>query len=1139
MDAAKEEQEKKGLEDGEVTTLSPRSDPTSIVAIAKNLGLRSLAWLGVYLLGYYNFSLGWMVTPLLLSVLRDQWKKVKRNKLAAAREAALTNEQAMLEARMGAEELPSWVFFPDKDRAEWVNNILKQLWPYVNMYVRDMLFKTIEPLVDETLKGYSLNPFKFNRDRVFLGQVPPRITGIKVYDQNTSRKEIIMDMDIVFASDLVIEFKVKGIAARVSDFGLRGMLRVVFKPLVSQIPLIGGVQVYFLKAPEIDYDLGGVGGVLEIPGLNKIVENIIIEQVKNFIVLPNKFSMPLIPEVLNKTLKCPDSAGVLRVKLIKARNLVDKDGLGSGVSDPYAMLTVGATSHRAATIRDNLNPEWNDHFDFPIEVVQGQELNIEFYDDDDRKDDEFLGRAKIQTSLVAQRGHIEGYWVDLVESDKDSDKEQGSVQVSLTWLPVTMDPEVVRESARQASPEDIDAKCLIHIFVDSCSGLGDPGDPSYNTSPMVELFNGRDNQRSWPQYYNNDPVIEQGFVMLSRSPYTDEIRINVVDKNAKSKKKQVVGTTSIRVWSLIEQPGMEYPMQPFILKGHAPNAQICLSASLRGLVRPESGSPRRSVIHRDPKNPGARLASPKGLTSLAYDGEVKNGRIKVTIHRAEDLKAKDINGKADPYAVLTYEDQKFETKVCKKTLEPEWDHEMFIDVHEGGDNQVKIELFDKDKIGKDETMGWTTVDVRRISKQGSILEELDNLLGAKRGRVMWSMTFLPEEEDPMNAPEVPSPAPAPYTPTPSPYKEEAPVKRGFGSDSTIMDEAEGEAETLIRVKRDPIDIDEPTEEVSAPTPAKDQSMIQNETASAPAPVDNLGYMGPVLPGFLRVTVHRAEDLMDKDIAGKSDPYVVIKYAGQKNKSKKVKSCLNPEFEFTTGYVTEEGGPTELVIELWDHDVGKDESLGHIFYDIRALHSGERVHEEWATLQAAKKGRVQLSLEFSHSGYNDGPTPEEEIQPWTPPQPETSTELVPEIPPPDELRKRTVAGLGKIRLNLLYDDNREELKVFVHEAAGLPGGDLPDPPDPQVKVYLMPGKKKKKKSEVVKDSVEPRFNEEFDFSIDFDKLPQHSIKISVVDKKGVFSKSPTLGTCTISLDNPGLKAGLANWLPLEAADEDSD
>ena len=37
--------------------------------------------------------------------------------------------------------------------------------------------------------------------------------------------------------------------------------------------------------------------------------------------------------------------------------------------------------------------------------------------------------------------------------------------------------------------------------------------------------------------------------------------------------------------------------------------------------------------------------------------------------------------------------------------------------------------------------------------------------------------------------------------------------------------------------------------------------------------------------------------------------------GQKNKSKKVESNLNPEFEFTTGYVTEEGGPNELVIGI--------------------------------------------------------------------------------------------------------------------------------------------------------------------------------------------------------------------------------
>jgi hypothetical protein len=37
---------------------------------------------------------------------------------------------------MLVDELPTWVYFPDKERAEWLNNIIKQLWPNVNTYVR-------------------------------------------------------------------------------------------------------------------------------------------------------------------------------------------------------------------------------------------------------------------------------------------------------------------------------------------------------------------------------------------------------------------------------------------------------------------------------------------------------------------------------------------------------------------------------------------------------------------------------------------------------------------------------------------------------------------------------------------------------------------------------------------------------------------------------------------------------------------------------------------------------------------------------------------------------------------------------------------------------------------------------------------
>ena len=162
------------IEDKSMTLQSTVENP--VVSLAKRFGLKTLASIFVYLLGYLGFSIAWLVTPILLSVLGDQWKMDKRKKLAAARDTVLGNEQAMIQGRMGLEDLPSWVFFPDKERAEWVNNILKQLWPFVNGYVRHTLFHDVEPGVDSALRPYKLSPFTFDREKVLLGQIPPRIT---------------------------------------------------------------------------------------------------------------------------------------------------------------------------------------------------------------------------------------------------------------------------------------------------------------------------------------------------------------------------------------------------------------------------------------------------------------------------------------------------------------------------------------------------------------------------------------------------------------------------------------------------------------------------------------------------------------------------------------------------------------------------------------------------------------------------------------------------------------------------------------------------------------------------------------------------------------------------------------------------
>ena len=88
----------------------------SVIKVIKRFILKSAGWITIYLVGYYNFSVAWLITPLVLSVLRSQWKSERNNKLMAAREAALTDERKMIESRIRVEDLPSWVFFPDKVR---------------------------------------------------------------------------------------------------------------------------------------------------------------------------------------------------------------------------------------------------------------------------------------------------------------------------------------------------------------------------------------------------------------------------------------------------------------------------------------------------------------------------------------------------------------------------------------------------------------------------------------------------------------------------------------------------------------------------------------------------------------------------------------------------------------------------------------------------------------------------------------------------------------------------------------------------------------------------------------------------------------------------------------------------------------
>lgn len=66
----------------------------------------------VYLVGYMHWSVAWFIGPVVLSVLRDRWRKESDLRRTIAKASAMASEKDIVLARV--DELPAWVRTPVK-----------------------------------------------------------------------------------------------------------------------------------------------------------------------------------------------------------------------------------------------------------------------------------------------------------------------------------------------------------------------------------------------------------------------------------------------------------------------------------------------------------------------------------------------------------------------------------------------------------------------------------------------------------------------------------------------------------------------------------------------------------------------------------------------------------------------------------------------------------------------------------------------------------------------------------------------------------------------------------------------------------------------------------------------------------------
>lgn len=765
----------------EKAEVESRSSSGGIISILYSAA-KKVAIVGVvYFVGYMNWSVAWLICPLLLSVIRDQYRSQHDIRREVAKASALANDKDVILARLN--DLPAWVFFPDVERCEWLNKILKQVWPNANHFARNMIKETIEPNVQKALEGYKLNGFKF--ERMILGTIPPRIGGIKVYDKNVARNEIIMDLDLFYAGDCDINFSLGGFRGGIKDFQIHGTVRVVMKPLIPNPPLVGGLQIFFLNNPNIDFNLVGVIDLLDMPGLSDLLRRIIIEQVAAMMVLPNKLPIILSDQIEALSLKMPEPEGVLRVHVVEAKNLMKMDigMLGKGKSDPYAIVTVGAQQFRTQIIDNNVNPKWDYWCEANVYAESGQTLTVQLYDKDDAKEDERLGMATVEISSVLKKGEIDT-WLTLEQA------KHGMVHLRLSWMQLSSDRNDLKaalEETQMLRVTDM-STALLTVFIDSAKNLPHARQQS-NPDPYLVLSVGKKTEQTGVQMRTDSPVWEQGFTFLVANPENDTLQLKLMDQKTTNE----IGKFTYIIAHLMEKKNMEIINQPFQLQKSGPESKIIMALSLRILkhatvVEEEESTEKASIedvkdeppkaplrkqdsklsrtsvnagldagsieeplsasnvspsLSAVPSSPTASQRSfdslernpsikslgtetgPLGAINLTLQYSIQRQRLIVIVHKIKNIPLKDPSNIPDPYVKLYLlpgrsKDSKRKTAVVKDNCNPVFDStfEYLISTAELNSSQLEVTVC-TDKLIGSPILGMLKIELNDPQIQGT------------------------------------------------------------------------------------------------------------------------------------------------------------------------------------------------------------------------------------------------------------------------------------------------------------------------------------------------------------------------------------------------------------------------------------